>query len=205
VTLVVSRFACSFRHSLRRHARRLARHESGITLIELLTSMSILMVVIGALGTTFVSGTNAEVNMNRRFQSQTNARLALSTLRREVHNSCSLSITTNTVAKTQDVTLYVLTPGPVYDCPPTSVGSTWCTRGSGTRFKLYRKVGSTCSTAGVKWADYLTTYNVFSTPTVGADELPKLGIDFTVDPNPAASPRLYELVDAIALRNAPRS
>jgi len=201
MTAVVSRFACTFR----RHARRLARGESGITLIELLTSMSILMLVIGALGTTFVSGTNAEVNMNRRFQSQTNARLALSTLRREVHNACAISVTTNSVAKTQDVTLYVLTPGPVYDCPSTSVGSTWCTRGSGLRFKLYRKAGATCNTTGVRWADFLTTYNVFSTPTVDADELPKLGIDFTVDPNPAASPRLYELVDSIALRNAPRS
>ncbi len=54
---------------------QLLRDERGYTLTELVTSMAILMTVMGALTALLVSGTNAEVEMNKRFQAQTEARI----------------------------------------------------------------------------------------------------------------------------------
>ena len=60
-------------------------HERGFTLIELLIVMVIMGVVTTAVTTLFVTGSNAELDMNNRFQAQVNARLALDKVRREIH------------------------------------------------------------------------------------------------------------------------
>ena len=88
---------------LRAAARRAAGDQRGITLIELLTSMAILGFVVASLGTLLVSGQKAEIDLNERFQAQTNARLALDLFRREVHNACDA-----TVSSPATVTLYAL-------------------------------------------------------------------------------------------------
>src|SRR3990170_7266626 len=69
---------------------RLAR-EGGYSLVEMLTVMVVLAVVMGAISTLLVQGSKAELDMNNRFQAQSNARLALDRLRREVH--CASGIT----------------------------------------------------------------------------------------------------------------
>ncbi|HEY2935179.1 MAG TPA: prepilin-type N-terminal cleavage/methylation domain-containing protein, partial [Gaiellaceae bacterium] len=61
------------------------RAEGGFTLVELLTVTVILTIVLTGLTTLFVQGSNAELDMNNRFQAQLNARLALDRLRRDLH------------------------------------------------------------------------------------------------------------------------
>ena len=130
---------------MRRTLRRI-RREAGYTLIEMLTVLVIMGVVTGSLTTLFVQASNAESDMNNRFQAQLTAKLALDKVRREVH--CAIVVTPTGVSSSVTITL------PSY-CKTGSGSITWCTRSTGTnRYALYRVVGSTC-TGGVLWADYL--------------------------------------------------
>ena len=61
------------------------RGQSGYALTELLTVLVILTIVLGGLTALFVSATRAEVDMQKRFEAQQEARLAMDALRREVH------------------------------------------------------------------------------------------------------------------------
>ena len=178
--------------------RRLRRCERGITLTELLVSMSIMGFVMGAVVVLFTSGSTAEAQLNLRFQAQSEARVALEALRRDVHNSCSATVTGGTA-----VTLYTIDSAAVsYPC--TVVGSTWCTFGSGTRFTLHRNAGATtCSGSAQRRADFITAGSVFSVQTA-VGELPKVAIDMIVNREPAVTRLGYRLDDAIALRNARR-
>jgi Tfp pilus assembly protein PilW len=186
--------------TLRGMARRL-RQERGLTLVELITSMSILLLVVGGLATLFVSGQNAENELNLRFVAQQEARLALDTFRREVHNACSATVTggTHVTLKTN------VQPGPgagSLACTVTS--ATWCTAGSGTSFELYRQAGGSCSSGtGTRRASFLVSGGIFSLLT-SAGQLPKVTIDMTVNRRPAVTRLNYRLNDDIALRSATR-
>ena len=183
---------------LRAAARRAAGDQRGITLVELLTSMAILGFVVASLGTLLVSGQKAEIDLNERFQAQTNARLALDLFRREVHNACDA-----TVSSPSTITLYALANEPNYTC--NVVRSTWCVVLVSTgRYALYRKPGGACDAAGTKRADYLTTSTVFA-KTPGGQTLPTVGINLPVDTKTASTSRSYHLRDNIALRNALRT
>ena len=182
------------------------RSERGYSLIEMLIVLSIMSVVMGALTTVFVNASNAELDMNNRFQAQQEARLALDKMRREVH--CG-SIATP-AGQSSSVTLTL----PAY-CKTGSGSITWCTRNLATnRYALYRVVGSTCS-GGVKWADYLVptssapvcsgTLCIFTYTAQSTASLAKLHVDFPVNVKPAKSTELYELADDIVLRNSTRS
>jgi prepilin-type N-terminal cleavage/methylation domain-containing protein len=173
---------------------KLAR-EDGYTLIELLIVLMILASVVGSLTTLFVHASNAELDLNNRFQAQQNARLALDKLRREGHCASQAS-----VASSSSVTL---TLGSY--CPTGNGSVTWCTVGSGTRYALYRKTGGTCNATGVRWADYLTTGAVFAYTAQSTTSLAKLRVDFPINVKPKKSVDSYELVDEIALRNSLRT
>jgi prepilin-type N-terminal cleavage/methylation domain-containing protein len=189
----------------RRLLRRLAR-ERGYSLVEMLIVMAILGVVMGSLTTVFVQATNAEQDMNNRFQAQLTARLALDKMRREVH--CASVATPTGSASSVTLTL------PSY-CKTGSGSITWCTRSVATnRYALYRVVGSTC-TGGIKWADYLTPTStatvcsgalcIFNYTAQSATALADLKVDFPVNLRPSKSVELYELTDDIVLRNSTRS
>ena len=64
--------------------RRL-REERAYSLVELVTVMAIMSIVMTGITTVFVQGSNAELDMNNRFQAQTSVRLALDKLRQDVH------------------------------------------------------------------------------------------------------------------------
>ena len=75
-----------------RHLLRLTRSESGHTLVELLAVMIIMGIVLTALTTLFVSGAKAELETNKRFQAQSQARIAVDRLRREIHCASAISV-----------------------------------------------------------------------------------------------------------------
>ena len=169
---------------------RLAQ-EQAFTLTELLTVLAILGVVLAALTTMFVSGTNAEREMNLRFQAQQNARMALSKMRRELR--CAQDATTTGSVVT-------LTLGAA--CTVASGSTTWSALPLGPkRYGLFRCQGLTCDASGMKWADYLTSDALFSYIPATDTTRPRLGVSFPVDLKPAQPGGSYTLQDAIAFRN----
>ena len=217
-----------------RRLLRALRRERGYTLVEMLATLSILGVVMGALGTLFVSATNSEADMNNRFRAQQTARVALDNMRREVH--CASAATPGTAnGPTSSVTLTLPSfcktlpqplPSPLPSYCSTSSGQTtcsvtWCTRNVATnRNALYRVTGSTCgSSGGVKWADYLIgtagapaaptctdgALCVFNYAAPTTSLLAKLSLDLPVNVLPRKATELFELQDALVLRNSTRS
>jgi prepilin-type N-terminal cleavage/methylation domain-containing protein len=67
--------------------------EHGFTLIELLVVLAIMGIIIGGLTQLLVSATHSETDQANRVNGQTEARLALDRLRREVHCGSSLTAT----------------------------------------------------------------------------------------------------------------
>ena len=70
--------------------RRL-RGERAYTMVEMITVMLIMSIVMTGITTVFVQGSNAELDMNNRFQAQTNVRLALDKIRKDIHCASSVS------------------------------------------------------------------------------------------------------------------
>lgn len=171
--------------------------EGGYSLMELIAVMAILSIVMGAISTMLVEGSTAEIDMNNRFQAQTNARLALDTLRREGH--CA-SLVTTSVATTVTLAL----PS---QCP-TALGQisvTWCTKASGSTYQLWRYEGSDCSGTGVRKAEYLTSSGIFTYLAQSTSSLAKLSVTLPVNLTPSHPERVYTLTDDIVLRNSVRA
>lgn len=169
--------------------------QAGYSMVEMLVVMVILTTVLTALSNVFVSGANAELDMNRRFEAQLNARLALDKLRREIHCASSASLT-----GTEAVTLVL--PA---QCPTGSGNVTWCSVGTGSRFGLYRSTSAPCNASDPQWADYLVNSNTFGYVAQSTTSLAKLSVTLPVDRDPTSSGGLYRLDDAIALRNSTRA
>lgn len=173
----------------------LAAREDGYTLSELLTVMAILGTVLTGLTTVFVSAANAEVDLNKRFQAQQEARIALDRIRAEVH--CARVITGTAAEITLTLPL---------QCSPVRYVS-WCTETQAGFTGLYRKPGTTCdeNPPSVKVADYLTATNVFSFTPQSPTSLAMLRLNFPVDINPDDQRPGYRLVADAVLRNSTRS
>ena len=170
------------------------RREEGLTLIELLTSMTILSTVIGALTALFISGVNAELDLNRRVQAQQAAALALKKLRPEIH--CAKEATTTGQALTLTLESY---------CRGGPATVIWCTAPlASERFGLFRAADGACDAADVRWANFLTQGSIF-TFQQPAESREKIGIVLPVDLDPNKSPGPYRIEDAIVLRNSVRS
>ena len=177
---------------------RLRHDERGFTLIELLVVMGMLVIVMTALSYALIAASKSEEEMNRRFASQINARIALDQLRREVH--CASAVTPSGSSASITITLGGR-------CPSAAGGTTvsWCTVGSGTRYVLYRKVGATCDTTGKKSVDFLTTGTVFAFTPQSVTSLATLSVTLPVNARPASGLADYRLADDIVLRNSVRA
>jgi prepilin-type N-terminal cleavage/methylation domain-containing protein len=183
------------------------REEHGYSLIELLVVMVILGIVIGGLTTVFVSGSKAELDMNKRFVAQQNARLALTQLRNDLHVSCDASASNGQL---------LLFPSTGSSATPSCAGTpniVWCTTASvnnPSRYALYQASASSCTSppAGKLYADYLTTNTLFTknTPASGSKQRTSVTVDLPVNTNKASSATTsvdrYELKDTIVLRNS---
>lgn len=141
--------------------------EGGFTLIELIISMSILVIIIASLSSVLVSATRTEVDANNRFQAQEQARTSFTQLAREMH--CASTVTVkdsagNTMAAGAAGSQIAATvPSTCATSGGQTVFVTWCTAASTLEtgdFALYRAASTasqpTCSSASkIKWADYL--------------------------------------------------
>jgi prepilin-type N-terminal cleavage/methylation domain-containing protein len=169
-------------------------HERGYTLIELMIAMAILAFVLAGLTTLFVSGANAELDMNRRFQAEQHAALALKKLRREIH--CAKEASTTGGVLTVELESY---------CRGGPATIVWCTASLGSgRFGLFRSTDATCDASDVRWADFLTQASIFSFEHPDGS-LQKIAIVLPVDLDPTRSPAPYRIEDAIVLRNSERA
>ena len=183
---------------IRRFGERLRREESGFTLVELVTVLGMFLITVTALSYALISANKIEDDMNRRFASQINARIALDKLRREIH--CASAVTPAGSSASITITLGSR-------CPTAAAGTTvsWCTVGTGTRYSLYRRVGGSCDNTGLKAVDYLTTATVFSYAAQSTSSLAVLSVTLPVNTNPASGRPDYNLTDDIVLRNSTRA
>ena len=183
---------------LRSSFERLRCEESGFTLIEMVTVLGMLVIVMTCLSYAMIAAHKAEEDMNRRFASQINARIALDQLRREIH--CASALTPAGASASITITLGSR-------CPTAGAGTTvsWCTSGTGTRYALYRRVGATCNTTGKKSVDFLTTGTVFSYAAQSTSSLAILSVTLPVNARPASGLPDYRLTDDIVLRNSTRT
>jgi Tfp pilus assembly protein PilW len=162
--------------------------------MELLLVLTIFGTITGALTQLFVSATTAEVQSNRRFQAQQQARLALDVMRNQVHCASGATVTDGGATVKLDL------PSQCKGQPNT----TWCAVGSGTRYALYMKAGTTCSSSGTRYADYLTSNALFAFTAATTDSLAKLQLTFPVNTKPSQGNEYYRLQDALTLRNSQR-
>lgn len=182
--------------------------QRGFTLVELITTMAILGIVLTGVTTLFVSGTKAQTDLDNRFQAQTELRVGLDKLRKDIHVACSGVDSSGTAlvdgSTYSSVTLYLPTA-----CDSTNA-ITWCTQGSGTRYGLYRATGTSC-TGATRYADYLTTgsvftyhgYNYQAQAGVYSYSLARLHVNLP-DNVKGSGTDTYTLADDIVFRNSPR-
>jgi len=178
--------------------QRLRREETGFTLVELVTVLGMLLITMTALSSAMIAAHKTEEDVNRRFASQINARIALDQLRREIH--CASAVTPTGASASVTITLGSR-------CPTAGAGTTvsWCTSGTGTRYALYRLAGGTCDTSGKKAVDYLTSGTLFSFATQSASSLAVLSVTLPVNTRPESGLPDYRLTDDIVLRNSTRT
>jgi prepilin-type N-terminal cleavage/methylation domain-containing protein len=177
--------------------RKLLAQESGYSLVELITVMAMMAVVLSGVTDLFVTGSNAELDMNRRYQAQQGARVALDRMRRDIH--CSSAV----VGPASSTTLVLTDP-----CSSTGTIS-WCTVAvSGTSwYTLYRSTSSTCDATKTDYADNLVdpSGNVFTFAQQSTSSLASVAIDLQVNLKPAMTQSTYVLDDTVVLRNSTRT
>ncbi len=176
-------------HTLR---RRLAG-QGGYSMLELLIVTVILGTILGAVTTLFVQASKAEFDMNRRFQAQQAARVAVDKMRREIH--CSNLISPSGASSSITVTLPAACPTAggsqttvTYDFNPVVVGQ---------RYKLRRN--------SVVLADYVAPGHSFNyAAPVPNTSLGKLTVTLPINTTPSNGVKEWRLVADIVLRNTTR-
>jgi prepilin-type N-terminal cleavage/methylation domain-containing protein len=175
--------------------------ERGYTLVEMLVVMSILSVVMAGLTTVFVGGSHAELDLNRRFQAQQQARLAVDKIKVDLHcaSAAEVDATYGYLKIAED------------NCSSTHV--TYCAEASPTmtgRYALYRTTDTTtarCTSSDTQdvWvADYLTKNTGLWSFSAPDGLLEMISIDFPISVNPTATRDVYELKDTLVARNSVR-
>ena len=179
--------------SWRARVGAVVRDERGFSLIELLTALSILLIVMGTMTTLMVSATRSEIDLTQRVRAQQETRLALERIRHDIHRACSATGTSSTVQ--------LELPGST-GCDASATTVTWCMAGGGTRWALRRT--TTPCTGGRHEADYIKEPSVF-TLVHPVCSLMKLNVTFPVDVDPTDDKREYRLEDSLVLRNSERA
>jgi type II secretory pathway pseudopilin PulG len=176
--------------------RRLGR-EGGYTLIELLLVCVILSTVLASITVLFVSASQSQLDMNRRYRAQQDARVAVDKVRREVH--CANQITPAGV--TAAITVQIPSQCPTGATPGVPGGAVtdvvYDVVGSGQRFQLRRNT--------VVVADYISEQNAFSyTAPVASTSRGRLRMTLPINVQPTDTAKEWRLVADIVLRNTTR-
>jgi prepilin-type N-terminal cleavage/methylation domain-containing protein len=184
---------------------RLLRGQGGYTLIELLAVMAIFMTVVTALTQLFVRGAKAELDANRRFEAQSNARLALDKLRRELHCSSGLTQTNGSALSGPPTTYTAVRVTLPSHCPGTGgaeITVDYATVSKGAnRWELRRtRSGGTA----IPVADYVTNDDIFQYTAQNSTQRALLHVEIPVNINPNEGWKEWRLVDDIVLRNTLR-
>ena len=186
--------------NLRRFARRL-RGRDGYTLVELIVVLSIFLFIVTAITQLFSSGAKAELDMNRRFQAQQEARLALDRMRRELHCADSIVPGADGDGDGNVASITVSLPSQCPSAKGVAISVVYGTSSAGTnRWKVRR----TQSSVTVPIADYLTTDDPFKYTAPSASSRGLLHVDFPVNVYPNEGWKRWRLVDDIVLRNTLR-
>jgi hypothetical protein len=164
--------------------------------------------VMAGVAILFTSGLHAQTDMDQRFQAQQNARLALTSMRSDIRNSCVAPQVYATPASST-----VLASG-VYGAKVVLASAcsagvatsnvTWCADSStgAAPFGLYRQTGTACAyNNGVKRADQLKTSADFALSTTSGQR-PQLALSFPVDANLSTTNGVYTLSDTVMARNS---
>ena len=204
------------------HGGSSVRSEDGQSLVELLMTMVILGIVLVVITGAFISGTKAETGVENRQQAQSDARVALSSMRDDIHCAFDVqSLAANASGGyTLSLTEFYNQCATVASYP--GAGSTvylgWCTipdpLHAGT-FDLYRASGA-CDNTGTRMAADIVSPgtgwpsnqpgNVWPVSrTCGSGYLKTQAVHLAVAPDSSAPNERYELKDEIALRNSTRS
>jgi Tfp pilus assembly protein PilW len=180
--------------------RRASASERGYTLIELIVVLAIFMTVVTALVSLFTSGAKAELDMNRRFEAQQNARVALDRLRRELHCSSGITGVTAGVASSS---ITVALPSQCPSSGGVAISIVYDTSlVSANRYRVRRTVNGKT----VIVADYITTTDgkVFTYTPQSSSSRALLHVAFSVNVNPNEGWKTWHLTDDIVLRNTLR-
>jgi prepilin-type N-terminal cleavage/methylation domain-containing protein len=208
--------------SLLERGRRALRPEDGLTLVELLVTLVILGIVLVAITGAFMSGSKAETSVQNREQAQSDARLALSKMRDDIHCAFDVqSLAANGLGGyTLSLTEFYNQCSTVASHPGS--GSTvylaWCTLpdpAHADTFDLYRMNG-TCNATGTLMAANIVRPasgwpgnqpgNVWPVPRdCDTGYFKTQAVRLAVNPDATAPGPRYELKDEIALRNSVRS
>jgi prepilin-type N-terminal cleavage/methylation domain-containing protein len=179
------------------------RGEEGYTLVELIAVLAILLTVLTALTALFASGAKAELDANRRFEAQQEARMAVDRMRREIHcaNAVALDAADSTIVDGQTVYNAITATLPGH-CP-TAVGGAATTvvyetvAVAASRYELRRQ--------GERIADHITAAYPFSYVAPSESTLGRLTVDLPVNVNAADGWKSWRLTSDIVLRNTTRT
>ncbi|HEX7256326.1 MAG TPA: type II secretion system protein [Gaiellaceae bacterium] len=176
--------------------RRALACERGYTLVELLQVTTILSVVLTGLTVLFVQATNAELQMNKRFQAQQEARVAVDKMRREIH--CSSGISPTGASASISVTIPAQCPSAGGAAMTVTYRTVFV---STDRYELERQVGTGPIT---RLADYVRTGTVFTYAEPTQTSLGKLTVNLPINIQPPGAGSNWNLVADMVLRNTSR-
>jgi type II secretory pathway pseudopilin PulG len=182
---------------IRQRILRRLRREGGYTLIELLLVCVVLGTVLASLTVLFVSASKSQVDLNRRYRAQQDARVAVDKVRREVH--CANQITPAGVSA--GITVQIPSQCPTGATPGTPGGAltdvVYDVVGSGQRFQLRRNT--------VVIADYISEQSAFKYDApVASTSRGRLRMTLPINVEPTDTAKEWRLVADIVLRNTTR-
>lgn len=170
---------------------RLARDESGFTMVELVVVTFVTVLLMAGLSNMFISGLRASSTASTRLSGQANMNVALSRIEYEARCASSAAL----VSSGAGVTLTIPS-----NCPHSNGTFTWCVSGR----SLIRYTAAACSgTTYQTIASNVTSAHPFSClTTVGT--YPRLQVAFTVNSS-STSGNTVSATEQIAMRNAAAS
>src|SRR5580765_3105353 len=155
----------------RLQVRRVAAEQDGFTLAEMLVVLAIVGVILAGITQLLTSALKSQNDQTNRTQAQTDARLGLDKLRREIR--CANGLTTSSGYPASAITITLGSYCPTAGGAAATV--TWCTKDkngisppvSGAQpYTLWRYTGPVCSGTGTKWAS-----NLVDAPSIAAGKI----------------------------------